>query len=60
MKHIKFKTYAIIQCAVEEGIAYGLNRAYKHTEDPGREQVATEIEQAVMFSLTEIIDFEGE
>lgn len=58
MKHIKFKTYAIIERAVEEGIAYGLNRAYKHTDDPSKEQIAMEIEQAVMSSLTEVIDFD--
>lgn len=57
-KHIQFKTYWIIQRAVEEGIAYGLQRAYKHTANPDNNHIALEIEQAVMSALDEIIDFE--
>lgn len=57
-KHIRFKTYWIIQRAVEEGIAYGLQRAHKHTDNPDNNHIALEIEQAVMSALDEIIDFE--
>lgn len=57
-KHIRFKTYWIIQRAVEEGIAYGLQRAYKHTDNPDNNHIALEIERAVMSALDEIIDFE--
>lgn len=57
-KHIRFKTYWIIQRAVEEGIAYGLNRAHKHEDNPDYNHIALEIERAVMSALDEIIDFE--
>lgn len=57
-KHIRFKTYWIIQRAVEEGIAYGLNRAHKHEDNPTKDKISIEIEQAVMSALDEIIDFE--
>lgn len=57
-KHIRFKTYWIIQRAVEEGIAYGLNRAHKHEDNPTKDKIAIEIERAVMLALDEIIDFE--
>ncbi|HRP44775.1 MAG TPA: hypothetical protein PLU27_08415 [Ginsengibacter sp.] len=57
-KHIRFKTYWIIQRAVEEGIAYGLQRAYKHTDNSDNNHIALEIERAVMSALDEIIDFE--
>lgn len=57
-KHIRFKTYWIIQRAVEEGIAYGLQRAYKHTDNPDNNHIGLEIERAVMSALDEIIDFE--
>jgi hypothetical protein len=58
MKNLKLKTYEIIERAVEEGISYGLKRAYKYEENPSQDHIATEIENAVMFSLTEIIDFD--
>ena len=59
MKNLKFKAYEIIERAVEEGISYGLNRAYKHEDSPSQNLIAIEIEKAVMLSLTEIIDFEN-
>jgi len=59
MKNLKLKTYEIIERAVEEGITYGINRAYKHEENPSQDHIAIEIENAVMFSLTEIIDFDN-
>ena len=58
MTKIKLKTYTIIERAVEEGSAYGLNRAHKHTDEPSRDHMATEIERAVMESLNEVIDFD--
>ncbi len=59
IKHIRFKTYRLIERAVEEGIAYGYQRAHKHHDNPGKDHIAIEIEQAVMASLDEIIDFEN-
>jgi hypothetical protein len=58
MKNLKFKAYEIIERAVEEGISYGIKRAYKHEENPSQDLISIEIEKAVMFSLTEIIDFD--
>ena len=43
IKHIRFKTYWIIQRSVEEGIAYGLNRAHKHEDNPTKDKIAIEI-----------------
>ena len=58
MRHLQIKTYRIVERAVEEGIAYGLKRAHKHHENPSQDHIAIEIEKAVMFSLSEVIDFE--
>ena len=60
MRHLQIKTYIIVERAVEEGIAYGLKRARKHHENPSQDHIAIEIEKAVMFSLSEVIDFKGQ
>ena len=48
----------VLERAVEEGIAYGLTRAFKHTAKPTREQIADAIEIAVMGSIDEVFAFE--
>lgn len=57
MTQLTLKTYYIIERAVSEGIEYGLRRAYKHVDNPDRDQITMEIEQAVMQSLDEVVDF---
>jgi hypothetical protein len=54
---IKINSYTVIQRAVEEGVAYGVRRAYKHTDDPTQEQISTEVENAVMSALCEVLQF---
>lgn len=39
--------------AVEAGIAYGWQRAHKHTDTPNPETIRSEIERAVMNELAE-------
>jgi hypothetical protein len=43
--------------AVEAGIAYGWQRAHKHTDTPDPETIRAEIERAVMHELTERFQF---
>lgn len=50
--------YAIVQRAVEEGIAYGYRRAFKHTETPAHETIKAEIQNAVLIQLGEIFDLD--
>jgi len=50
--------YAIIERAVEEGIAYGYRRAYKHTETPAHETIKAEVQSAVMGALSEVLRFD--
>jgi hypothetical protein len=54
---LKINTYKIISQAVEDGIAYGFNRAYKHTDTPGAEHIKDQIEQAVLNELCDVINF---
>lgn len=58
MTKLKLKTYSIIEEAVEKGISYGLMRAHKHTDNPSEEILMQEIERAVMYKLSEVINFD--
>lgn len=52
---IMVDAYRVIARAVEEGVKYGWNRAHKHTDNPRPDHVQSEIESAVMNSLSEVI-----
>lgn len=60
---VKLQTYAIIARAVEEGVAYGLQRYYKYspcatTDAKMNQEVADTIEREVMNALCGVIDFQ--
>lgn len=54
---MELKFYEIIEKALEEGIAYGFRRAYKHSDSPSEEILKEYILHAMMTSLDEIIQF---
>ena len=54
---IRLKAYPLIERAVEEGTAYGWNRAHKHTDAPEPAHIRDAIVAAVMNSLDEILDW---
>jgi len=56
---VRLNNYVIVQRAIEEGIAYGYRRAFKHTETPSHEAIKDEIHKAVMSSLCEVLDFDA-
>lgn len=47
--------YKLISRAVEEGIAYGYARAFKHTVSPSEDQIRDSIFNAIMNELSEVI-----
>lgn len=51
------KSYVIMERAVEEGIEFGWNRAYKHTESPEPELIREKIAQEVMNAICDVFDF---
>lgn len=55
---VRLKAYPIVQRAVEEGAAYGVNRAFKHTDAPTREGIVEAVVMAVMGDLCEVMDFD--
>jgi hypothetical protein len=52
------KAHSIISRAVEEGVAYGIRRAYKHFDNPSEAILQENIEREVMNALSEVIDYE--
>ena len=50
--------FAVLARAVEEGVAYGWNRAHKHTPTPPPEAVQQAIEDAVMSEVSVWFSFD--
>ena len=57
---MQFNEYKLIARAVEEGVAYGINRAYKYADTPDTESLRDNIEREVLNALCEILHFEGD
>ena len=57
---LRLRTYALVSRAVEEGVAYGLQRAYKYADAPTRENLCEYIEREVLNALCEIVKFDDE
>jgi len=53
----KLNIYAVISRAVSEGSAYGIHRAFKHTDEPPRDTLIEHVEREVMNALCDVIDF---
>ena len=43
---------------IENGIAYGLGRAYKHTDEPTDDQIKFVLRDAIMHEIYEWFEFE--
>jgi hypothetical protein len=55
---VKPKTYSILDRCVEEGIARGMNRAYKYVDSPNEEQIKEAIHNCVMSEICEWFSFD--
>lgn len=56
----KIRLYDIVSGAVELGVGFGLNRAFKHVDDPDRSIIEDNVYRGVMNALCEVIDWEDE
>lgn len=54
---IRVNAYRVVSDAVERGALRGVRRAYKHTDTPTPEYIASEVESAVTLELSEVLDF---
>ena len=52
------KVYPLLVECIERGVQLGLNRAYKHTDEPDREMMMEAISQAVFTELFEVFELE--
>ena len=57
---MRAKEHAVLDRAIEEGVAYGWRRAHKHTDNPTKDEILAHIEQAVMFEICEWFEFRNE
>lgn len=55
---MKANYWKIIGMAVDQGVEFGLNRAFKHTDEPTREQIHAEIEREIMTAICEYLTFD--
>lgn len=55
---VKVNAFGIVAEAVEAGVKYGLNRAYKHTDKPTREVMEEAVSHAVLNELCEVLMFD--
>ena len=55
---MKVNEYKLIEKCVEDGIQFGLNRAFKYNDAPTDEEIVNEIVSAVMQELCEWFEFD--
>jgi hypothetical protein len=57
---IQVRAYPVLSRAVEEAVAYGWQRAHKHTDAPDAETIEGEIVSAVLNEVCLYFDFDGD
>ncbi len=57
---MKVRAYPVLYRAVEEGVAYGWQRAHKHTDSPDAAVIEEQIVTAVVNEIGRYFDFDGE
>lgn len=55
---VKINTYEVIARAVEDGIGWGLTRAFKHTETPDRETLEDHLHREILNAICEVVIFD--
>ena len=56
-RQLRLKLYTVISRAVEEGVAYGVNRAFHYSDAPSVEALRDHVDREVMNALDEVIDY---
>jgi len=55
---MKAKDFKVLERAIEEGVNFGLSRAYKHTENPGDGIIKDNINREVLNEICEMFTFD--
>ena len=57
---MRVKEYTVLTDCVERGVAFGMARAYKHSDTPTPDYIKQQIEDAVMLEIGEYFNFDDE
>ena len=57
---MKAKTHRILEMAIEQGIARGYRRAFKHTDSPLEDAILESINDCIMFEIDTYFSFEDD
>lgn len=57
---MKPKLHVILEMAIEQGVARGYRRSFKHNDSPLEEAILQSIEDHVMSAITEYFTFEDD
>jgi hypothetical protein len=57
---MQVKEYTVLTDCVERGVAFGMARAYKHTDTPTPEYINGQIVDAVLVEISEYFNFKDE
>lgn len=55
---MKARTYSILSRAIEDGIRNGWTRSHKHTDNPDKESIVSNIQDCIMLEITENFSFD--
>ena len=57
---MKPKYRVILEMAIENGVARGYRRAFKHNDSPHEDEILSNIEECVMSEIHEYFSFDDE
>jgi hypothetical protein len=57
---MRVKEYTVLTDCVERGVAFGMARAYKHSDTPSPEYINGQIVDAVLVEISEYFNFKEE
>jgi len=57
---MRVKEYTVLTDCVERGVAFGMSRAYKHSDTPTLDYIKRQIEDAVLLEICEYFNFKEE
>jgi hypothetical protein len=57
MNELKVNVYSVLEECIEIGIDGGMNRAFKHTDDPSHEYIKEQILHYIMLQVSEKFKF---
>ena len=57
---MQVKEYTVLTDCVERGVAFGMARAYKHSDTPTPEYINSQVVDAVLVEISEYFNFKEE